>query len=125
MQASILESLTEIDAELWNACANPAGLPRNPFLRHEFLLALETSGSAVARTGWQPFHLAVDDDDHALIGVVPMYLKAHSQGSTCSTTPGPTPGTAPAALLPEAAGQRAVHPGHGTAPAQPERQRRR
>jgi uncharacterized protein len=80
MQARILESLTEIDAELWNECANPAGLPHNPFLRHEFLLALETSGSAVARTGWQPFHLAVDDDDHALIGVVPMYLKAHSQG---------------------------------------------
>lgn len=80
MQVRILESLTEIDAVTWNACANPPGLPHNPFLRHEFLLALEASGSAVARSGWQPFHLSVTDDGERHIGVVPLYLKSHSQG---------------------------------------------
>jgi uncharacterized protein len=80
MQATILKSLNEIGADDWNACANPPGLPHNPFLRHEFLLALERSGSAVARTGWQPFHLALRDDAATLVGLVPMYLKSHSQG---------------------------------------------
>lgn len=80
MQATILNSLTEVGADDWNACANPPSLPRNPFLRHEFLLALEQSGSAVARTGWRPFHLALRDEAGLLLGVVPMYLKSHSQG---------------------------------------------
>src|ERR1043166_4853800 len=29
----------------------------NPFISHAFLCALEASGSAVARAGWQPQHL--------------------------------------------------------------------
>lgn len=77
--ARILNSIDEIDAAQWNACANPPGLPRNPFLRHEFFHAVEASGSATKKTGWQPFHLALEEDG-ALLGVVPMYLKGHSQG---------------------------------------------
>jgi hypothetical protein len=79
MQARILDSIDDLAPAAWNACANPPGLPHNPFLRHEFLHALEASGSAVTRTGWRPFHLVLEDGD-ALLGVVPMYLKAHSQG---------------------------------------------
>ncbi len=41
--------------------------------------ALEVSGSVSTATGWQPFHLVVKEDQH-IIGVVPMYLKNHSQG---------------------------------------------
>jgi uncharacterized protein len=77
--ARILNSIDEIDAAEWNACANPPDLPRNPFLRHEFLHALEASGSATKKTGWQPFHLALEQDG-TLLGVVPLYLKDHSQG---------------------------------------------
>jgi predicted N-acyltransferase len=41
---------------------------------------LEASGSATARTGWQPQHLLAEAADGALVGVVPCYLKSHSQG---------------------------------------------
>ena len=51
----------------------------NPFTRHAFLHALETSGSVGDNTGWQPFHVAVEHGGR-LIGVAPMYLKSHSQG---------------------------------------------
>ena len=81
--AKILNSLSEIPAGDWNRCANPHGrqgpIVYDPFLRHEFLLALEESGSTIAKTGWQPFHLAVEEDKQ-LLGVVPMYIKNHSQG---------------------------------------------
>jgi predicted N-acyltransferase len=78
--ARIIEGIARIGATDWNACANPGGaIPRNPFLRHEFLHALEASGSAVAKTGWRPFHLVLEEAG-ACIGVVPMYLKGHSQG---------------------------------------------
>ena len=50
-----------------------------PFLRHAFLKSLEDSGSATARTGWQPFHLALEAGQQ-LLGVVPLYMKGHSQG---------------------------------------------
>jgi predicted N-acyltransferase len=51
----------------------------NPFVSHAFFAALETSKSASARTGWGPRHL-VARRDGAVIGIVPCYLKAHSQG---------------------------------------------
>jgi len=80
ISARILNSMTDLAAEAWNRCANPGGnTPYDPFVRHEFLHALEASGSTTAGTGWQPFHLAVEDDGE-LIGVVPLYVKNHSQG---------------------------------------------
>src|SRR3981081_1861725 len=51
----------------------------NPFVSHAFFLALESSGSACARTGWGPRHL-VAKLDGAVAGIVPCYLKSHSQG---------------------------------------------
>jgi uncharacterized protein len=55
-------------------------LPFDPFLSYAFLSALESSGSAVAQTGWAPYHLVLEDSDEIPVGVVPMYLKSHSQG---------------------------------------------
>lgn len=76
-----MQSISEIDASDWNACANPgAPIADNPFLEHAFLDALEKSGSATARTGWQPFHLVLEDAAGEILGVVPMYLKGHSRG---------------------------------------------
>jgi predicted N-acyltransferase len=78
--ARILHDIDEIPADLWNRCANPGNdLAHDPFLRHEFLSALEASGSACAQTGWQPFHLVLEEAERTL-GVVPMYVKGHSQG---------------------------------------------
>jgi predicted N-acyltransferase len=80
-RARIVQSISEIDARAWNACANPgAPIADNPFLEHAFLDALEKSGSATARTGWQPFHLVLEDAAGEILGVVPMYLKGHSRG---------------------------------------------
>ena len=77
--ARILHGIDEIDAEAWDRCANPPDEPFNPFLAHSFLHALEASGSATASTGWQPFHLALEEGG-AVLGVAPMYVKGHSQG---------------------------------------------
>jgi predicted N-acyltransferase len=52
----------------------------NPFISHDFLSALETSGSVQARTGWQPLHLTAYDSAGGLSGVVPCYVKSHSRG---------------------------------------------
>jgi predicted N-acyltransferase len=51
----------------------------NPFVSHAFFSALENSGSACARTGWGPRHLMAKLDG-AVAGIVPCYLKSHSQG---------------------------------------------
>jgi uncharacterized protein len=97
-------SISDITAEDWNACASPSaascsangggiGSPPmpasdsgdasrpyyNPFVSHAFFAAAEASGSACARTGWRPRHL-VAKQDGAVLGVVPCYLKSHSQG---------------------------------------------
>jgi predicted N-acyltransferase len=52
----------------------------NPFISHAFLCALEASGSAVARAGWQPQHLVAESGDGSVVGVAPCYLKSHSRG---------------------------------------------
>ena len=72
----VLTGIGQADPIEWDACAGPD----NPFLRHAFLLALEESGSAVGRTGWQPTHLAALDATGRMVGAVPLYLKSHSQG---------------------------------------------
>jgi len=99
-----LPSVREIPAADWDACANPSpertglnGLdtlasptaasapcsasisPYNPFVSHAFFSALEASGSAGPRTGWGPRHLLARLDG-AIAGIVPCYLKSHSQG---------------------------------------------
>jgi predicted N-acyltransferase len=52
----------------------------NPFIAHDFLAALEASGSAVARAGWQPQHLIAETPAGEIVGVAPCYLKSHSRG---------------------------------------------
>ncbi len=75
-----LSSLDEIDAGIWNRLANPESVSFNPFISHEFLSALETSGSAVPEAGWYAQHIVVEEDDGDILGVAPSYLKAHSRG---------------------------------------------
>ena len=74
-----VSSIGQISAEEWDSCANPPGQPYNPFVSHAFFSALENSGSAVARTGWAARHL-IARENGAIAGLVPCYLKNHSQG---------------------------------------------
>jgi uncharacterized protein len=79
-KARLVYSLDEISREVWDACANPPGVPYNPFLAYDFLMSLEESRSACAETGWAPCHLVLEDEEEKVLGVVPMYLKSHSSG---------------------------------------------
>lgn len=80
-----LDSLRSISHREWDYCANPVlehpecGIPYDPFTSHGFLSALEESESANARTGWAPYHLKLETEGE-VVGVMPMYLKSHSQG---------------------------------------------
>jgi hypothetical protein len=79
MHLSIADSLKIIPANDWNAL----GTEGNPFLRHEFLMALERTGCVSPKTGWQPQHLVVHEDgplQGRLLGAAPMFLKNHSYG---------------------------------------------
>jgi hypothetical protein len=72
----ILDRLGDIPASEWNAL-----LPQDagPFLRHEFLSALEETGCVGGNTGWQVAHLILKDGQK-LLGAMPLYLKQHSYG---------------------------------------------
>jgi predicted N-acyltransferase len=99
-----VSSISQIPARDWDACANPVPDPGsldgldtpascgppadaatasrqryNPFVSHAFFSALEASNSACARTGWGPRHLLAKLDG-TIAGIVPCYLKSHSQG---------------------------------------------
>jgi predicted N-acyltransferase len=67
----------ELDAGTWNALLALAG--GSPFMRHEYLAALQDSGSAVPDTGWTPQFVTLwrEGELHA---ACPMYLKSHSYG---------------------------------------------
>jgi uncharacterized protein len=71
-----LSSIAEIAPEAWNALAGSD----QPFLRHEFLLALEQSHCAAPRAGWTPRHLVLEDAKGRAEAALPLYLKSHSRG---------------------------------------------
>ncbi len=77
--ARIVPHIASLDADQWDAL-NPGG---NPFVGHAFLNLLEASGSVgegTSQTGWSPTHIVIDGPDSAPIGILPAYLKSHSQG---------------------------------------------
>lgn len=86
LRIKVVPSILEIPAPEWDACANPddqaisQGTPYNPFISYDFLSSLELSKSAVARAGWQPQHLLIENGDGTAAAVAPTYLKAHSRG---------------------------------------------
>ncbi|MBI3186871.1 MAG: N-acetyltransferase, partial [Gammaproteobacteria bacterium] len=74
MKLTTTDSLKNIPAAAWNALAGDA----NPFIQHDFLLALET-GNCLQPYGWQPHYLLVHENDE-LIGAAPAYIKTNSYG---------------------------------------------
>ncbi|CAM5767723.1 GNAT family N-acetyltransferase [Bosea minatitlanensis] len=93
----VATSLKAVPAGAWNACANPralqdalaapcppqndGGIDRdNPFVSHEFLLALEESRCIGGRSGWSPAYLVVEDEAGRILAAAPSFLKSHSQG---------------------------------------------
>jgi len=72
---SLHRHIAEIAPAEWNALAGA-----NPFVSHEFLSAMEESGSTGERTGWFPQHAALRDAAGALVAAAPCYAKANSYG---------------------------------------------
>ena len=106
LSVRMVQSLAEVPAAAWDACAGgapacPSGLalnikltsednssaqlstrghPYNPFVSHAFLASLEASLSVGGRSGWQPRHLLAEDGVGVLVGAAPCYVKSHSRG---------------------------------------------
>lgn len=76
MQVEIASQLSDFSAKEWNRLAGD----RFPFLRHEFLEAAESTGSASAETGWKPCHVGLRDQSGKLQAAMPLYEKSHSWG---------------------------------------------
>jgi len=108
LRIRIAQSLAEVPAAAWDACAgghdnasaSEAIAPAvklthedslsaklstreqvgNPFISHDFLSSLEASFSVGPRTGWQPRHLLAESANGTLLGAAPCYVKSHSHG---------------------------------------------
>lgn len=76
MHTCFVKSLSAIEPEAWDSLVGAD----EPFLRHAFLRALESSGSVGQGTGWLPMHLLVYDDDRQLVAAMPCYEKHDSYG---------------------------------------------
>lgn len=75
MHVQVLTALDNVSSTAWNHLAGT----ENPFLRHEFLSALERQGCVSPTTGWQPQHLLLYEGER-LLAAAPAYLKADSWG---------------------------------------------
>jgi predicted N-acyltransferase len=74
----IISSLAEVEQPAWDALVKSQE-ESNPFLSYAFLDALHASGSASARTGWQPQFLTLWQGQE-LAAAMPLYVKEHSYG---------------------------------------------
>lgn len=74
--ARVAGAVGEIGAADWDRLAGAD----NPFMSHAFLTALEQSGSVGPGTGWTPAPILLQDGAGRLLGALPAYAKAHSQG---------------------------------------------
>ena len=75
IRVEIVSQLDQINAQQWNALVQD----NNPFLRHEFLSALEHHGCVGEPFGWLPRHIAVYDAE-TLVAALPLYEKYNSYG---------------------------------------------
>lgn len=75
MHIQIISNLDQVSRSAWNALVQD----NNPFVRHEFLAALEHHGCVSSQFGWMPRHIVVYEQDE-LIGAMPLYEKYNSYG---------------------------------------------
>jgi len=75
MRSGIHFHIDALERRQWNALAGT----QIPFLRHEFLSALEHTGCIGAHTGWEPRYFTLTDAQ-GLAAAVPAFVKLHSYG---------------------------------------------
>lgn len=76
LRPRVLTSIDDVPAVQWNSLLGSDA----PFLRHEFLAALEHQECVGATSGWTPCHLILNDADGLLRAAMPLYRKLHSWG---------------------------------------------
>lgn len=76
MQFQVTNSINEFTQDEWNSVAGTD----YPFLRYEFLSALENNNCLGEQHGWLPRFLAIRDADNTLSGAIPLYIKTNSYG---------------------------------------------
>lgn len=74
----VVDSPLDVSAIAWNQLLLTQGQP-TPFMRHEFLSALHTSGCATAETGWTSKFFLLERQA-VLHAACAIYIKSHSQG---------------------------------------------
>jgi predicted N-acyltransferase len=74
----VLNAPGEVNGVAWNRLLSLQP-EATPFMRHEYLDALHTSGSATAKTGWTPRFIILELNG-AMVGACALYLKTHSYG---------------------------------------------
>lgn len=75
MRVESVGGISGVEREAWRALEPPDF----PFFDHDFLLALERSGSVGRRSGWSPVYLLCEEGGR-LVGALPLYLKTDSYG---------------------------------------------
>ena len=75
MKIEFLDSIERIDKEEWDRAINN----QYPFLKYEFLKALEITKCVSPEEGWTPLHLVVSEVD-TILAIMPLYIKTDSQG---------------------------------------------
>lgn len=70
----LVTTLADIAPDQWNGLVGDY-----PFLRHEFLVAMQMTGCVGGETGWEPLYLTLWQGDE-LLGAMPLYVKHHSRG---------------------------------------------
>jgi uncharacterized protein len=71
----IVRRIGEIPREVWDGLLQDG----SPFMKWDWLDALEQAQCVSDETGWAPHHLVVESDQR-IIGLCPLYLKSHSMG---------------------------------------------
>lgn len=75
-KSRVITSLKQLNATQWNRLVGD----NFPFLRHQFLLALEQSGCVGEESGWIPSYLILENCDGELMAAAPQYIKYNSIG---------------------------------------------
>ena len=75
MKIDFIDSIEKINKEDWDAVLNS----KYPFLKYEFLKALEVTNCASPEQGWTPFHLIASENER-IMAIMPLYIKTDSQG---------------------------------------------
>lgn len=77
-----INTIYDITVDEWNSLLTTD----NPFLRYEFLAALEdgecinSPKNSILNTGWVPHYAILEDANNTLLAIAPVFLKLHSYG---------------------------------------------